>query len=92
MSKVKSPDPSDATVTSPTAGTPSDRGGEETEEGKDADTDIKDEIGSGASSPQPGMNGFMAFVCGDSLNICDTVQCETFVVKMLRHVVFFILF
>ncbi|XP_012678292.2 GON-4-like protein [Clupea harengus] len=48
VSKVKSPD---ATVTSPTAGTPSDRGGEETEEGKDMDLDIKDEIGSGASSP-----------------------------------------
>ncbi|XP_041962509.1 GON-4-like protein [Alosa sapidissima] len=49
VSKVKSPDPS---VTSPTTGTPSDRGGEEIEEGKDVDTDIKDEIGSGASSPR----------------------------------------
>lgn len=58
MSKVKSPD---ATVTSPTAGTPSDRGGEETEEGKDMDLDIKDEIGSGASSPHHGMDGFILF-------------------------------
>lgn len=55
---MKSPDPS---VTSPTTGTPSDRGGEDTEEGKDVDTDIKDEIGSGASSPHHGMDCLIAF-------------------------------